>query len=25
LDWKTRGRMWADRYERRNPHMGRIY
>jgi len=25
LDWNKRGRIWADGYERRNPHMGRIY
>lgn len=25
LDWNERGRMWAEGYERRNPHMGRIW
>jgi hypothetical protein len=25
LDWNKRGRIWADGYERRNPHMGRIW
>jgi hypothetical protein len=25
LDWNKRGRIWADGYERRNPHVGRIY